>query len=393
MIRTHLTDARKRQKYSTWRTPCWTALLATSLLTFPLYAQNVGIGTTNPAPSALLELHDTSRGLLIPRLTTQQRNAIANPEHALIIFNVDSFCFEIYDTATARWYPVSCPRNCAPPVCNPTIVGPSFVTTGDTATFFISGCPPVVQFRWRVPSGWTILSGQGTDTLRVIPDTTDGNVSVQVCNICGCGKRASTFVVADTCVSPANTITYTVSPTTFGFTPLSSPTCVNAGDDWVSAPIPLPFPFYFFGNTYNSLYISSNGFITFLAGQPSGCCSGQCLPNTGTPNGLIAGYWEDLNPASGGTICYQTVGNAPNRIFVVQFSNVPHFGGGNNVTFQIKLFECSMNIEIHCQNCPSDGGSHTQGIENPAGNAAYFFPGRNCTSFSLYNDAVLFKPQ
>ena len=40
--------------------------------------------------------------------------------------------------------------------------------------------------------------------------------------------------------------------------------------------------------------MSTNGFITFLSGQSHGCCSGRRLPNTGTPNAVIAGYWENL---------------------------------------------------------------------------------------------------
>ncbi len=68
-----------------------------------LFAQNVGIGTTGPHPSARLEIWDTSKGILIPRLTTQQRNAIAVPAHSLLIFNVDCQWYEYWDTATGTW--------------------------------------------------------------------------------------------------------------------------------------------------------------------------------------------------------------------------------------------------------------------------------------------------
>lgn len=53
--------------------------------------QNVGIGTLTPHASASLEIRDSARGLLIPRLTLQQRNAIANPSRGLLVFvNTDS---------------------------------------------------------------------------------------------------------------------------------------------------------------------------------------------------------------------------------------------------------------------------------------------------------------
>ena len=139
------------------------------------------------------------------------------------------------------------------------------------------------------------------------------------------------------------------------------------GDDAVSAALPLGFSFDYYGTVYTSVYASSNGFLTVLAGQPNGCCTGGILPSTTTPNGTIAGWWEDFNPTLGGTIHYQTLGSAPNRVFIVQYTNIQHFGGGNAVTLQYKLFETSNVLEVHYQAAPSDGGTHSAGIENADG--------------------------
>ncbi|SHJ30852.1 hypothetical protein SAMN02745146_2842 [Hymenobacter daecheongensis DSM 21074] len=49
----------------------------------------VGIGTTTPDPSAVLELRSTSRGLLLPRLTAAQRQAIAGPPPGLLVYQTD----------------------------------------------------------------------------------------------------------------------------------------------------------------------------------------------------------------------------------------------------------------------------------------------------------------
>lgn len=49
-------------------------------------SQNVGIGTTNPAASAILEARSTSKGFLPPRMTQAQRNAIAGPVAGLIVW-------------------------------------------------------------------------------------------------------------------------------------------------------------------------------------------------------------------------------------------------------------------------------------------------------------------
>ncbi|MEJ5286016.1 MAG: hypothetical protein WHV60_02250 [Bacteroidota bacterium] len=60
-------------------------------------AQNVGIGTTTPDNSAILELYSTSHGFLVPRLTTTQRNAISSPATGLLIYNLDNQRFEYYN--------------------------------------------------------------------------------------------------------------------------------------------------------------------------------------------------------------------------------------------------------------------------------------------------------
>ncbi|GAA4393814.1 hypothetical protein [Hymenobacter koreensis] len=50
-------------------------------------AQSVGIGTASPASSAALEVSSTSKGLLLPRLTTAQMNAVSQPVPGLLVYN------------------------------------------------------------------------------------------------------------------------------------------------------------------------------------------------------------------------------------------------------------------------------------------------------------------
>lgn len=57
-------------------------------LGFTTYAQ-IGIGTTSPAATAALDIESTTKGLLIPRLTQTQRDAIESPATGLIIFCTD----------------------------------------------------------------------------------------------------------------------------------------------------------------------------------------------------------------------------------------------------------------------------------------------------------------
>ncbi|MCB9506833.1 MAG: hypothetical protein H6698_02355 [Myxococcales bacterium] len=66
-----------------------------------------------------------------------------------------------------------------------------------------------------------------------------------------------------------------------------------------SVTIPIGFPFTFWGTTYESLTISSNGIVTFSGALPP--YQNAHLP-AATLGALIAPLWDDLNPASGGAI-------------------------------------------------------------------------------------------
>ena len=63
--------------------------LSSVFCTVGLYAQNVGVGTSSPDNSAKLDITSTDGGLLIPRMTEAQRDAIASPATGLMIFQTD----------------------------------------------------------------------------------------------------------------------------------------------------------------------------------------------------------------------------------------------------------------------------------------------------------------
>lgn len=65
----------------------------------------VGIGTETGHPSSILDVSSTTRGLLPPRLTTAQRDAIASPAAGLMIFNTTTNTLNIYTGAI--WYQVT----------------------------------------------------------------------------------------------------------------------------------------------------------------------------------------------------------------------------------------------------------------------------------------------
>ena len=71
------------------------------------FTQNVAINATGALPNskAMLDIASTSRGLLIPRMTTSQRDSIASPPDGLQIYNTTTSSLEIY--ANAFWKTVS----------------------------------------------------------------------------------------------------------------------------------------------------------------------------------------------------------------------------------------------------------------------------------------------
>jgi uncharacterized protein (TIGR02145 family) len=80
-------------------------------------AQNVSISPTGNAPdnSAALDIRDyTDKGVLIPRLTTAQRNAIPSPANSLLIFNTTTGCYEFRDGS--KWVILSCGEKCNKPI-------------------------------------------------------------------------------------------------------------------------------------------------------------------------------------------------------------------------------------------------------------------------------------
>src|ERR1043166_8626873 len=65
----------------------WSTLSAQTN-TFPSTG-SAGIGTITPNASSILEIKSTTQGLLIPRMTGAQRNAIASPATGLMIYQTN----------------------------------------------------------------------------------------------------------------------------------------------------------------------------------------------------------------------------------------------------------------------------------------------------------------
>lgn len=74
-------------------------IAAFMLLCINAYSQNIAINATGAAPnaSAMLDITSTSSGLLIPRMTSVQRTAIAAPATGLLVYDTTTGTFWYYD--------------------------------------------------------------------------------------------------------------------------------------------------------------------------------------------------------------------------------------------------------------------------------------------------------
>ena len=139
---------------------------------------------------------------------------------------------------------------------------------------------------------------------------------------------------------------------------------VAQGDDTYEY-VALPFPFTFYGNAYNGLYVSSNGYVSFGEGYTT--YSNSCLPSTGTPNNAIYAFWDDLYPYGGsdGNVYVKQVDGAT---FVIEWHGVTQYGTSNHETFEIVL-KADNSIKVQYQST-ENAASATVGVENAGGTEA-----------------------
>jgi photosystem II stability/assembly factor-like uncharacterized protein len=149
-----------------------------------------------------------------------------------------------------------------------------------------------------------------------------------------------------------------------GYVEISGGTPGPFGDDATSE-IPLPFPFFYDGYPYDSIQISTNGWLEFGTGS-QGSLHGLSTPSqltayfvpslgiTSRPTKALGPWWADLSTGYNGTtgsVSYTTVGSSPNREFIVQWKYMlPYYDESATtmrINFQIHLFETTNIIEFH----------------------------------------------
>lgn len=247
------------------------------------------------------------------------------------------------------------------------------MTIGSTTIDDLAGRSQV-----QVQTSWT--PSAGAQTLEVIVDPGDAVAENYEDN-----NRANSTVQAGCATPGPGGSGYTCEVVSNGFVDVSAtgreigildesgefPFNLTLPQNGTYRTVDLPFAFPFFGSDRDQVHLSDNGFLAlgpdvavYIA--TTGCCEGQATPDPRTPNDLITGFWEDLDPSAGGSVLVEALSIDGQDAFVVQFADVPHWPNTAPVTFQYQLFEDG-TIEVHYEAAPSDGGTHGAGIEGPAG--------------------------
>jgi hypothetical protein len=137
---------------------------------------------------------------------------------------------------------------------------------------------------------------------------------------------------------------------------------ISLGDDATIANIPIGFNFPFYGNTFSTVNICSNGFLSFTS--TSTALTNQPLPNTGAPENLLAVFWDDLNPAGQPRIYRYSDGTR----FIVSYVGVPRFSSGGPYTFQVILYASGRIVYQFLDMQGTRLNEATIGIQNAARN-------------------------
>ncbi|NNF63379.1 MAG: S8 family serine peptidase, partial [Acidimicrobiia bacterium] len=147
------------------------------------------------------------------------------------------------------------------------------------------------------------------------------------------------------------------------------------GDDQFRK-VGLPFDFPFYGESYRTLYVTTNGYMSFTRPDFAQFFGDQ-IPSSNTPNNAIYPLWTDLVVDDASQVEWGIY--RPDRrgagAFVLEFTQLRVFGGTATVDLEVFLWKDGRIDMLYRNNTgnPGDGGSSTIGIENATGSDAFQF--------------------
>jgi hypothetical protein len=167
-------------------------------------------------------------------------------------------------------------------------------------------------------------------------------------------------------------------------TPLSG----GSLDDGGWGGIPIGFDFNFFGTTFNTLAAGTNGLLMFGTVPGYGTSAGQLgqytfqgppfFPNTNNPGNIIALMATDLHMGTNTTnasIRYWTQGYAPNRVFIIKYTNVNGYSANPAATVEARLYETLGMVDIVITS-KTFSNSSIVGLQNATKTIGAVAPGR-----------------
>lgn len=184
------------------------------------------------------------------------------------------------------------------------------------------------------------------------PVTPDGDFTVTVTN-----NLAGTQVVYDYEDSLTGGAIYNWTEISTTGTLLTGISDVVDGYEEVTL---LNFAFPFYGTSYNSVFVSSNGMLAF--GSGTSAYSNQAIPNTSNPDNFIAPFWDDHNTSTAGEIYVQELSDR----LIVQYEAVAPYSGTGSYTYQAVLHSSGL-IEFFYKEMVGNVESATVGLENADG--------------------------
>jgi uncharacterized protein (TIGR02145 family) len=182
--------------------------MKSKLLLFALFCATtltaqVSVSTDGSSPdnSAMLDVKSSSKGVLLPRMTNIQRDAIADPATGLIIYNIEEQSIQVYDGTSWMVLYLSW---CGPVNTPDTIYGNSHPECNAAGVVFSApDIPYASSYNWIVYPEATITGGQGTGSITVDFGVTGGQIRVRAQSGCGNSDYKTLAIIIDIPASPA----------------------------------------------------------------------------------------------------------------------------------------------------------------------------------------------
>lgn len=274
----------------------------------------LGLGTTTPNVSSIFDATSTTRGVLFPRMTTAQRNAIATPATSLWIYNTTTSLFNYYDGSTWQVVDTSVAVD-GWSLDGNTVVSEKWIGTIDTFDFPIRTNNTEVA-RYFTTGNYSI--GSTTDSARVSITGSDSSFGTLALNI---EDDVATPILQVTNNSKigingapdnsVNLLLYTSSDSTIGCAFINSnTTSTQYGGKFfangVGATTNVGGYFTATGGVTNNWAIMTDGGDTYISNgglgirvAPDPAVSAYVIANGGV--NIVAGYFNQIG-TTGGTL-------------------------------------------------------------------------------------------